>query len=248
MELKEEERDAYWLPRIGLQEIYPLRRVLEGQDDLVAIDVGANRGFWSHQFLSYFGRRTKRIELLEPLPGNIEDFKHLKKSGFFDPFSDRLTLHPLAASDKAGQITLNTDGEKSGLASANYEIARFHAFRFKLDKKISAKSIPIDEFMQQNGLTTVHCMKIDTEGHEMSVLKGAQAALKSQSIQAIAFEFGPNSLFSGARFFDFYNLFDGFGYRLNRYHMGARKLIPVETYSTSEETYDDNYTIFATRI
>lgn len=46
----------------------------------------------------------------------------------------------------------------------------------------------VDEVMEDQGVDFIHLLKIDTEGHDLEVLKGAQAALASSRIAIIQVE------------------------------------------------------------
>jgi len=48
----------------------------------------------------------------------------------------------------------------------------------------------LDRVMEENGIDFIHFLKIDTEGYEMEVLKGAQEALGSKRIGIIQVEAG----------------------------------------------------------
>jgi hypothetical protein len=65
-----------------------------------------------------------------------------------------------------------------------------------------------------NGIAHVDVLKIDVEGHEVSVLEGARRALEEHRIAAIMFEFGSANINSRTFFGDFWNLFDTLSYNL----------------------------------
>ena len=48
----------------------------------------------------------------------------------------------------------------------------------------------LDEFCDEHAIAHIDLLKLDTEGHELSVLTGAGGLLGSRSIEAIQFEFG----------------------------------------------------------
>ncbi len=53
-----------------------------------------------------------------------------------------------------------------------------------------AEFTTLDMFAQQHNITRVHFLKIDTEGSELQVLKGAKSLIESQAIDIIQFEYG----------------------------------------------------------
>jgi hypothetical protein len=52
----------------------------------------------------------------------------------------------------------------------------------------------IDEFCEERAITQIDLLKLDTEGHELSVLAGASRLLETHGITALQFEFGGASI------------------------------------------------------
>ncbi len=64
----------------------------------------------------------------------------------------------------------------------------------------------IDQFVDDNNISKITLLKIDTEGNEYNVLKGAEESIKKGIIDIIQFEFTEMNLFSRHFFNDFYEL------------------------------------------
>jgi len=107
-----------------------------------------------------------------------------------------------------------------------------------LQKTRSIKTETIDAYCQRNGIDNIDIFKIDVEGHELAVLKGAKEMLRTQRIRAVAYEIGPHQM-AGREFYkDFYDFFDEMGYRNLRYREAGWKAAPITEYTSSLEKFD----------
>lgn len=90
------------------------------------------------------------------------------------------------------------------------------------------KLTTLDIFTQKYKIDRISLLKIDTEGHEYSILKGATRLLEEDKIDLIQFEFGEMNVISRCYFKDFYDLLKG-KYRLFR--LLPTGLLPIENYN-----------------
>lgn len=124
----------------------------------VCFDVGANVGMYT----ALFARRAREVVAFEPFARNVAYLHRLVALNRFE----RVTIVPLAA------------GEGSGLAS-------FSAGRNVAEGRLSGEgTIPVgvvslDEFVARFG-TAPTFMKIDVEGAEAEVLRGARSLLSAR--------------------------------------------------------------------
>ncbi len=72
------------------------------------------------------------------------------------------------------------------------------------------KITTIDAFVEENKIDKIDLLKIDTEGNELNVLKGAQKTLKDNLIDVIHFEFNEMNIISKTFFKDFYDILENF--------------------------------------
>ena len=77
-------------------------------------------------------------------------------------------------------------------------------------------------------------LKIDVEGHEFNVLKGAEKLLSSNSVRYIQFEFSEFNMESGVFLRDFFNMLTP---RYRIYRILRRGLAPLNTYNTYQEVF-----------
>lgn len=130
----------------------------------VAIDVGANEGIWSVQLARY----TARVHAFEPNPICIAQLARVLPSN--------VQLHKMAVSDKSGTANLRYDPTNTGLGT----IAENNVIDANPDvKEVVIVEVPvgtIDAFV----FNDVGLIKIDVEGHEEAVVRGAEATLRRE--------------------------------------------------------------------
>ena len=144
-------------------------RVIEPYD--IVCDVGANIGY----FTSLASSKGAKVYSFEPHP---LVFNRLKNN-----CDDRdVFLQKIALSDRSGQASLHipVDFEKNeGIASLEKSE--------QSSEQVQVELQTLDQFMRGKA-SQIKLMKIDVEGHELSVLKGAERYLKENRIEYIVFE------------------------------------------------------------
>ena len=187
----------------------------------VIFDVGANLGNWTQAALPLFPDAT--FYLFEPATANVEILKN-KFAGH------PIRISPVALSDQDGTATLFSDGEGSPLASLHQRRLEYMGIHHEPTHEV--RTMSIDQFMKTEGLDRIDILKIDVEGHELAVLKGAADWLGK--IGVIQFEFGGTQIDARIFFRDFWFLLSPQFrlYRLARFH-----LHPIPAYSESDECF-----------
>ena len=64
----------------------------------------------------------------------------------------------------------------------------------------------LDSFCASQGVDRIDFLKLDVEGHELAVLRGARGMLQRGAISMIQFEFGPANIYSRTYFYDFWSM------------------------------------------
>jgi FkbM family methyltransferase len=126
--------------------------------DTVAVDIGANLGIYTKIMLT----RTQNVICIEPNP---ECCSILRKV-----FGKKVNVITGAASNMNADVLLRIPNAGIGYATVEEANARF-AGAFK---SIHVPAFKIDDLRLEN----VSFIKIDVEGHELSVLEGAGETLK----------------------------------------------------------------------
>jgi FkbM family methyltransferase len=142
--------------------------------DMTFIDVGANMGYFSLLAASRVGAKGK-VYAFEPSPyclGKLD--QSISDNGIKQIMVERCGL-----SDKPGQLNLVV--EHSALHSPSF-LAKDG------DNNYMVPVVTLDSFLMGKGWPDIDLMKIDVEGFEPNVLRGAEGALKRRSVKAIFIE------------------------------------------------------------
>jgi FkbM family methyltransferase len=88
----------------------------------------------------------------------------------------------------------------------------------------------LDEFVKEHNIDHIDLLKIDTEGSELDVLKGATNTIRSRKINAIHFEFNEMNIASSSFFKDFWDLLNEYSF----YRLLPSGMLLIKQYNTVE--------------
>lgn len=172
----------------------------------VILDVGANIGGYSVML------RNKKVSLpiyaFEPHPVAYNKLEEAASMHHFIPVQKG-----------AGETALTTfiydyvENKGSEHASMYKEVIA--DFRKSEVEEIAIDLTTIDEFIEDRQLTEIALLKVDTEGNELNVLKGARRAIANGVINVIQVEFNEMNVISRTFFKDIIDILPGYDfYRL----------------------------------
>lgn len=142
----------------------------------VVYDIGANIGVYTRYVLNVL--QAARVEAFEPMAGNLE---LLRANIALGNVSEQCSVHALALGDTDGEEDLQIDDVTSGTAVLN-SISGGHASQgrqhFGLPPAVERVRVRRLDSLVLEGLTPPNVMKIDTEGAEAHVLRGALQTLR----------------------------------------------------------------------
>lgn len=131
-------------------------------DAEVFFDIGSNWGYFS-LFAASLPNRPSAIHSFEPIPDTFADLSRVVMETGSD---DRIEVHNYALSDKDGNVRMEFgDGLHSGVAQIISEDGEFEVRTARLDGMITDLPAP-------------GVCKIDVEGHEAAVLRGAERTIR----------------------------------------------------------------------
>jgi FkbM family methyltransferase len=130
-----------------------------------SLDIGANIGAYA----LHIRRFSRACYLFEPLPELARNLA----AGFV--LDRKVKVHQVALSDASGIVTLRLpfrDGDRATALSTIETANELHGMEFM---KIDVPRRRLDDM----GISDVGFIKIDVEGHELSVLRGAEGLLRA---------------------------------------------------------------------
>jgi FkbM family methyltransferase len=140
---------------------------LQGRELGVAFDVGAHRGETTRELLRAFP--GVEVHAFEPMP---ESFSALADA----TAGSGVRITNAAVSDTSGTVTM-ARGEASYQASVHGG-----------GERVQVPAVTLDEYVQEHGVDRLDLLKVDTEGHEEAVLRGAVGQLERGGIEFVLCE------------------------------------------------------------
>jgi FkbM family methyltransferase len=211
---------------------------LEGMAKPVIFDLGANVGFFATQLAQMLASQEPRIVAFEPVPTT---FAKLVQSVESLGLHNRVQPLQAAVIEKPGHVHVNYSKRNSLYAQVGMNGAPPHP-------RIGTKSartpaISLDHFCALQGRRPA-LIKMDVEGSEVAVLRGAREVLRGADRAAILFEYNPVTLAEcGARIEEFAELLAG--YTLHYVDDLDGQLLPFASPVTRLEDIDWQCNLFA---
>lgn len=205
----------------------------------VAFDVGANQGDWTLALMETFekaGRNSDRLEahVFEPVPTTHERLTkclNIRRRG-------NVHINSVAASDRTGTLDMVLMSDTGGTNSLVYDKAMVRqALGF-----VSVPVTTIDLYCKGAGIEHIHILKCDTEGHDLSVLRGATYMLGSGRIDVFQFEYNHRWIAARAFLKDVFDLIENFPYLLGRITPTGVEIFD-SWHPELERYYQSNYAI-----
>jgi len=197
-----------WLHR-RLARVWPERPVV--------LDVGANVGLYASAVKRI--RPHARVFAFEPNPAAYARLQEAAAAHDFE------ALNRGCGSEAGERLIYDyTDAQGSGHASLHAEV-------FRDVHRAEATATPVhlvtlDDFVAERGLERIDLLKIDTEGNELDVLRGATRTLEAGRVRLVQFEFNEMNAVSRSFFRDFREVLSGFTF----HRMLPDGLVALEPY------------------
>ena len=185
-------------------------------------DVGAHVGEYSKALRSSFPKAE--IYAFEPNP---HTFDILVKSS--EPL--RVYCHNLGLGSTTGQHILYDYADKPSSQHASiYQDVLTELHGSTEVEQVIFQMDTIDQFCGAHNIDRIDFIKIDVEGHEFEVLRGAKRMIQENRIGIIQFEFNEMNVISRVFLRDFYELLNDF----ELFRLDSHKLIHLKYHPRNE--------------
>lgn len=134
------------------------------------VDVGANHGLWTESALTCAS--PDRVLAIEPGPAAYESL--------LAQFADhsRVHLHKVVAGEQEGEMDFHVTAsdDLSSVLAPNDSFSQVLGSHTAVESTVKREVVPLDHLLAD--LDEVSVLKIDVQGFELPVLRGAQATLQ----------------------------------------------------------------------
>jgi len=172
------------------------------------VDVGANIGWWSTAMVAA-ARQAGRLDDLDLHAFEPSSFTFARLSEALSEHS--VTLDRIALSERTGSSILHVVAPGAGTNSLHGPPVASAAANTE-----EVVTTTLDAYADRAGLDRIALVKIDTEGHDLAVLRGARRLLTEQRIVLAQFEYNCRWVDSRSYLRDAFDLLHPFGYRLGK--------------------------------
>jgi FkbM family methyltransferase len=179
----------------------------------ICLDIGANTGNYASEIIN--NNPNCRVICFEP---NSKLNGELKGNGLKEIFN-------YAVSDSPGMVAMNFDIENPTQSSIHRKSSRCET--------VDVETITIDAIVQKLNLPAISLIKIDTEGHELAVLRGGIKTFSERKADMVQFEYGGTYPDASVTLGDVYDVLKE-NYIIC--HMMPNGLLPMR-YSNDVETF-----------
>ncbi len=174
---------VYSIRAHGRDDLFDIKKT--GKSISIVFDIGANIGQSAKRFRKAFPQAI--IYCFEPVRYLYKELRNNTKN------DEGINCYPYAMGSKqeSAEIYLGQYDTVSSLVKPEYFVG-----------KESVEVDTIDNFVQKENISTIDLLKIDVEGFDMEVLKGANHILSSSYIPFVLIEVGFHPADTRHAFFD----------------------------------------------
>lgn len=183
-------------------------RKINGADNVVAFDVGAHFGLWASAFIERFPGGS--VHCFEIAPATYETL--VRSVGH------RAQFHTNCLGLSSADGTLSLNYSPGSTTTTNVYSTAPPGVDVSASKVVQVRVTTGDKYCADRGVNRVDIIKVDTEGHDLDVLKGFREMLVRSPVPLIQFEFGFVHIPARNILEDFYDLLRPLGYALGRLH------------------------------
>src|SRR6266699_1584281 len=164
------------------------------------VDVGANVGAWAKSFLEAMALSGSGL-LFEPSPETASRARVALRN-----YAPRIEVVEAAVGEESGKIRFFAEpqcGETSSVVSG---------FSHQSAVALNVRMTTLDREFEARAVEYVDVLKVDVEGFDLKVLKGAKHALKEGRIGIVQFEYNAPWAMAGSTLAEAISLLESCGY------------------------------------
>jgi FkbM family methyltransferase len=200
--------------------------LLQNEIKPIFFDVGANVGNYSLALRRKFP--DAGIYSFEPVKNTFDLL-------YQNTIQHNITINNIGFSDESGTgIIYNTVNKTHTEFASLYKDVFSEVF--KIDDTVATTEFQMDtmdNFCTNWNISKIDFLKIDVEGHELAVLKGASNSLLNRQIKVIQFEFNSHNVYSRVFLRDFYSILNDFEF----YRLLTNGVIKLGSYNAVNEIF-----------
>lgn len=211
------------------QSLAAHRRIAPGQP-YRAFDVGANLGEWTAELAQVAGNDVDwHVDLFEPISGS---FRHVSQLFGDNP---RIHCHQMAVSSHIGTAEMVVVGETSG----TNHLSTTHD---SSGRTVTVTLTTLEAQLAAQGIDQVDLIKVDTEGHDIEILRSIRPLLDRGAIGILQFEYNWRWLANKGSLYEVFQLINGTGYHLARIYPEGPAIFP-EWNAEMDRYFEANYAL-----
>lgn len=192
-----------------------LKKYIDKNEIKVLIDVGAHHGLFTKSIVKNF--KLKKAYLIEPIKENYDALLNTFKQANYEIINTVISN----LNNQKIEFNINNYDETSSILNIRKNIEELNNIDASLNKRIYIESKTLDDILNEYNISEISLLKIDVQGCEDLVLKGATLALKYTKFIWVETSFKP--LYENSALFnDVYSLLTTSGFILLEISPGYR--------------------------
>lgn len=192
----------YAIGEFKLHGEYQLLERLRTVNMQTIFDVGCNIGEWTKMTRTF--QPNANIHMFEIVPAT---FQKLLRNNVLD---DKVFPNSFGLSKETSDIVVKEVLDNTRVSTT--------VLNLRHDNSVLRKAVVVNPmtYTEYNNINYIDYLKIDTEGHEYSVLEGFIPLLEKGNVGCIQFEYGYVCILTKKLLIDFYQLLTPYGYLIGK--------------------------------
>lgn len=212
---------------------------LDPSSRLVAFDVGARIGDWSRSLVEIASGRPGgyQIHAFEPAPESRRTL-----DGALGPSirAGKVRVNAVALSDEPGKSLFYVPHLMAGTSTLHPESGTAYETVFEVEMTTA------DQYCRLNNVDYIDLFKVDTEGNDLKVIRGARDLLAKGQVGVLQFEYNHRWVYSRS-FLDVYDLIQDTPYCIAKVCTDALEVY-AEWHPELERFFETNYALIHERL